>query len=526
MIHNLKKRISNNFHENFNSFIENRKNRKTITAYNQILEISNSKSFAYKKLLFDGHFYNLGYFYRLQLLRSSVFSNIIKEYAYIWNSNQRICRNILKSIGIKNIYDLSKKNDENILLESENIADSFKSPKDIIDYPFPEGVPGSFLYDVILKKQRSNTVSLKDKNIKKYLYEFLMAIKSSKDLINKINPDLVALSHAVSFQCAPMAYIASKEGIKTIILTGGHGLPRFIKIKQPIDLKFGIPHPSKKDLDSLESEKVKIFQKFGYEYLKKRISGKAIDLSGKLAFSKNKSNLIKTNFNNKNRKVIAIYVSNWFDFPHTFGMTRFLDILDWVRVTIDNAALNKEVIWLIKPHPAEKWYGGITLKDTLKEDLPSNIYLLSNDCSGQAVMEVADALVTLHGTAAIEYAACGKPVLVADKGWFHDCDFVLFSDSKKNYTELLRGKWYENFDKEQIKANSKLFAGIYFGYPSWQKGTILPDDTEREAIRNVLPEFVKSNKNTIKKEIKCIKDWLTNDEIDYHTFKMINYQTF
>ena len=86
---------------------------------------------------------------------------------------------------------------------------------------------------------------------------------------------------------------------------------------------------------------------------------------------------------------------------------------------------NKDVIWLLKSHPAEKWYGGLTLEQTIKGKLPSNIILLPDDYSGKAVMDVSDALVTIHGTSAIEYAAHGKPVLVADKGWFQDCNFVL-----------------------------------------------------------------------------------------------------
>ena len=67
--------------------------------------------------------------------------------------------------------------------------------------------------------------------------------------------------------------------------------------------------------------------------------------------------------------------------PTYFGMTRFLDVLDWLRATLEAASQNKDVIWLLKPHPLEDWYGGINLKNSISNKLPSNIILLPNKVS-------------------------------------------------------------------------------------------------------------------------------------------------
>ena len=74
---NFKKRISESFHENFYSYIENYKNRYVINSLNSLLEINKKKAFSFKRLLIDGSFYNLGYFYRLQLLRSLIKTNYV-----------------------------------------------------------------------------------------------------------------------------------------------------------------------------------------------------------------------------------------------------------------------------------------------------------------------------------------------------------------------------------------------------------------------------------------------------------------
>ena len=222
-----------------------------------------------------------------------------------------------------------------------------------------------------------------------------------------------------------------------------------------------------------------------------------------------------------NKKVIAVYISNWFDVPHLFGMNRFLDILEWTKATIEEASKNEEVIWLIKPHPAEEWYAGPSLQESLAIDFPSNIILLPNNYSGKSVMESSDALITFHGTSAIEFASSGKPVLVADKGWYHDCDFVLYPKSREDYLNILKTNWFENVNVQRTKEKARLFAGVYFGMTSWQGRAILPDDVDKEKIRKILPEFVKKYKSIIKKEIKIMKSWLEDGSIDYHTFKMI-----
>ena len=168
----------------------------------------------------------------------------------------------------------------------------------------------------------------------------------------------------------------------------------------------------------------------------------------------------------------------------------------------------------------DEWYGGLTLRDILNKKLPKNIIILSNNYSGKSVLENADALITYHGTSALEFAAMGKPVMVADKGWYHDFDFVIYPKSKEEYLNNLTKNWFSKVDVKESEKNAKLFAGLYFGVPYWQKNGILPDDADRKLLRKYLPEFIKNNSKVIKKEIKYLKAWIKTESIDYHTFKM------
>ena len=155
-------------------------------------------------------------------------------------------------------------------------------------------------------------------------------------------------------------------------------------------------------------------------------------------------------------------------------MKRFTDMLDWLQVTIEKASLKKDILWLLKPHPMEKWYGGVKLSDLVKNQLPENIILLPENYSGKEILEISDGLVTFHGTSAIEYAAMGKAVLVADKGWYHDCDFVLFPKSREDYSNLLTENWFELINLDKAKKNANLFRRDFFCFPHGKKIVFCP----------------------------------------------------
>ncbi len=502
------------------------KNKKVLRVIKRIYTSSTNSQKKYKSLLIDGGFYNLNYFYRIQLLRTALKSDQIKEHAFIWDCNINVCKNILNSIGIKNISYFPKSFNKDIFLESEKLAKKINSKEDLINLKLPHNIPGAFLYDTILKRQRSATVNIRCKNLKKYIYKFLYSIKFAEQLINSFKPDIVALSHCISYQCTPLAWIASEIGIPTVILGNEFDILRLWKMSKPKDIYLGFGHPVNKDLKNLSKSKKEKLRYVGAQYIKNRISGNTTDLSGRYAFHGKQKKLNDLGINQKEKKIIAIYSACFFDFPHSYGMNRFLDMLDWLKLTIKKAAENKTVLWLLKPHPMEKWYGGIKLTDILETDLPENIIVLPYDYSGKDVLNIADGLVTFHGTSAIEFAAMGKPVLVADKGWYHDCGFVLFPKSRDHYAKLLTESWYELVNKEESKLNAEIFSGIFFGIPKWQKDLVFPDDSNIEILRKKLPNFVKYKKKIIEREINLIKKWINSDSNDYHIYTIEKYNRF
>ena len=174
----------------------------------------------------------------------------------------------------------------------------------------------------------------------------------------------------------------------------------------------------------------------------------------------------------------------------------------------------------------EQWYGGTKLIETLTNKLPENIKLLPYTYSGKDIIELSDGVVTLHGTCGIEFAVMGKPVLIADKGWYHDFGFAIYPKSREDYGDLLTSNWYEQVNIIETKALAELYSGIFFGIPKWQKDLILPDDGDKELLRRKIPYFIKNQIELINKETKLIKQWINSDSRDYHGFKMKKNKKF
>ncbi|NBT86555.1 MAG: hypothetical protein EBT45_08725 [Alphaproteobacteria bacterium] len=274
-------------------------------------------------------------------------------------------------------------------------------------------------------------------------------------------------------------------------------------------------------------QKVKL-RKIGLSYLYRRLKGTSNDIGGKYAFSpKNRQNVNNCIFNFAQRKpVIAVYASNWFDFPHALGMKHFTDFYDWITLTYKIAMKADHVNWVFRPHPCDDWYGGTSLRHVLPPHMPRHISLLPMGIPGKAIQEIADGLVTFHGTAGIEYAAAGKPVLLAEKSWYHDMGFSVCAKTRTDYIRLLQKKWWLGLDKEKTQNSALEYAGMYFCAPKWQKTILMPDDSDRIGLVNHLQKINFESNRSIIKEVSLLKAWLSSKNRWYHSYKMKNAQNY
>ena len=166
MLRRIKAKIIEKYNKTLFPYSENIKNKNVINSFNKILKNSKNSQRKYKNLLIDGGFYNLGYFYRLQLLRAALKGNQIKEHAFIWDCNIKLCKKLLKSIGIKNISCLKGDFDKEIF---SKVPTKITSKEDLLNIKLPFNILS--LYDSVPKLQKSKVV-INDENLKLISIDF------------------------------------------------------------------------------------------------------------------------------------------------------------------------------------------------------------------------------------------------------------------------------------------------------------------------------------------------------------------
>jgi len=227
------------------------------------------------------------------------------------------------------------------------------------------------------------------------------------------------------------------------------------------------------------------------------------------------------------KPIVAFYASNWFDWPHQLGMTNFRDFLDWTEATFQAAKNNTAANWLFKPHPAEDWFGGIALTDIMgRIGQAPNVAIADKDWNNGLVMSTVDALITYHGTAGVEFAALGKPVLVPDRGKYEDCGFVRVAASRAEYLHLLASDWWSAIDRQDIKRRAEIFAGWWFCAPEWQGQFILGDDGRQGSLYDTIIPLVQNNRDAVSRELDELRRWWASGRAYYHTTKMMSADHF
>ena len=485
-------------------------------------------------VLVDAMWDNPNYWIRYTLLRSALGLAAGREVGVLGNYRAKVCGRTLERFGIFDAVQITALRGEpkTHRREASRLLSQTKTPGDILGWQLPHGLPADLVYDGILKRQRAACVDLDDPRLLGYVAEALGSIAAAEKLLSAYKFNLVVLSHAVNFQFASLAWLAIKKGIPVIVAYGNYGVARFVKLTKLHEIYDPTDCPTRSDLTTLLDIKAKTMAAAGMAYLKKRRDGRTDDMGAQYAFQRARKNINRAAIVEKFRwdsclPIVAVYTGSWFDFPHSYGTTHFRDFLDWVLATLTVAMSNRRVNWLFKAHPCDEWYGGITLSDLM----PSlkgydHIRLVPKEWNGSALLDALDGFVTYHGTVGVEAAALGKPVLVSDRGWYHDAGFVKWPESRDEYLKALKTDWWKDLDLDMTTERARIFAGWHFGRPAWQAGFVLDDDTVQAPIYRKVPQLFEVNGEPLERELKTIREWFHAPSRHYHTYKMSQAEEF
>ena len=478
-------------------------------------------------VLVDGTFDNPNHWVRYAIFRASLGLSHAHEVGLVGPWRVRESSRTFEAFGIRDVvaFDPYDGDAGECLAEARRLLAVTRTPEDVLRWRLPHGLPAEFVYDGIIKRQRAACVDLRDPRLPGYVAEALGSLRSAARLIGSRPFSLVVLSHVINFQYAAVAWLALQARIPVVVLYGEFGVFRLVKLTDPAQIWETTNRPDIAEFVALPVARAEALAAVGRRYLEMRRGGRTRELAAILAFQRRTAAVTRPSICDRfgwepSTPIIAVYASNWFDLPHMYGMSHFRDFLDWLRATVAAAYDNSRVNWLFKAHPCDDWYGGITLSDLMPRRAPGHVQLVPRTWNGAALMEAADGLVTYHGTAGIEFAAIGKPVLLADRGWYHELGIGWWPRSRAAYVEALSREWWKEIDVDNARRHAEILAGWHFCRPAWQEPFVLEDDPVQDPIYDRLPGLLDRSEAPIARERETLAAWFSSAHPHYHTYKM------
>ncbi|NJO53462.1 MAG: hypothetical protein HC829_00265 [Bacteroidales bacterium] len=485
------------------------------------------------RVLVDGMWDNPNYWLRYSLLRAALGLASGEEAGLVGEYRNRQVRATFDAFGIRNVLSFpAVPVGSDVVARAETLVRATRSAEDVLSWDLPGEVHPAIVYDGILKRQRLASLDVGRADFRAAVVDALGAIERTRRILDEGRFDLVVISHPLNFHWGSLAWQALSRGIPVALIFGLFGVLRFVHMKVPADLFKFYDRPTREEIDELAPSTAQALAAVGRQYLAGRLAGKADDLASVFAFQRNRDAVDRAEICRAfgwtpDKPIVGFYASNWFDWPHQLGMTQFRDFLDWTQASFAVAKRNTDVNWLFKPHPAEAWFGGVALSDLLAaEGAAPHIGIVPKGWNNTGVMGALDALVTYHGTAGVEFAALGKPVLVPDRGKYDDCGFVRVAASRDDYLALLGRRWWSDMDLRDAQRRAEIFAGWWFCAPEWQAGFILGDDSRQDALYDTVPELLSANAEAVAREVEELAGWWRSGHLYYHTTKMARADRF
>lgn len=200
------------------------------------------------------------------------------------------------------------------------------------------------------------------------------------------------------------------------------------------------------------------------QYLKERYEGKNgrnIDRGafvGKKVLSR--ETLIREQGLDPHKKNVVIMAHTFTDAVFNYGELYFRDYYDWTEQTLKLAGENREVNWILKPHPTRNSYNESedSIEDMYERYKKPNIFFLPDDVSAESIRNIADVLVTIGGNAGAEFACEGIPAVIVGKPYYSGFGYTVEPKTREEYEECLKNiNGVERLDNEQIRTAKKVF---------------------------------------------------------------------
>ncbi len=326
---------------------------------------------------------------------------------------------------------------------------SLKNPDDLLKIKHQGILLGDLIYDDLIKlKDHQYTISKIDRVCLKSIFHAFFFYFSYSKIFKKYPVKFLICTHLVYVQYGLFARVGLRNGAK--IIETNDLMVNYLDAKEyqndtiAVTYHVACKHYFNKLLSNAPNKDA--FVAFAEENLKERMAGSNKQYDARLAY-KNKTILTKQALQERlsipasDKPFVVIFSHVFADAPHCCINMLFRDYYDWLTQTLKHIVKIKAVNWLIKPHPSAKLYGEDGLVESLVESavsgLERNVFVFPKEVSTSNLDQIAEAIVTVSGTAGIEFGCLGVPVILAGSPFYGNYGFTLDPASREEYFCLL-----------------------------------------------------------------------------------------
>jgi hypothetical protein len=291
--------------------------------------------------------------------------------------------------------------------------------------------------------------------LREYVFSGLVTLVAAKNAVAALKPSNIFMSHGIYVAWGPALRSALDRGMRVTCWIASYLHARFF-FRHPTNytnldyhnIDDATWHREKSPLAEQETGRLN-------DYLTNRyVRGRSFDIKEFKSYKGTTGALASRFAFDNGRKTWGILAHiNW-DCVTDFAPMLFEDFNDWIILTLKRLERDPSINWLLKVHPAEAWDNPATGVQALVQKrfgaLPEHIRVVGydEDINPLDFYNLVDGALTVYGTAGLELACLGKPVIVAGhahysrKGFTHDPgsvqEYYRLLDSVRNLGVLTR----------------------------------------------------------------------------------------
>jgi len=312
--------------------------------------------------------------------------------------------------------------------------------EDIENIEYKEILIGDLIYDTYIRMIAGKYSPQKDYKLFKFILTAINNYKTATEVFDSNNVGYLVIADKCYLNHGILYRVAVQRGINALLPV------KELKLIHKDNIHTHIYHPEltlKEMSDTLNG--VDVVQEVE-TYFKARFSGN-IEQIDVLSSYKNKNMYSKESIEelldlNPEKKHVIIMPHAFSDFPH-IAKGLYSDYYVWLINLLKIIKDVDNVNWLIKPHPTSYVFNETGAVENLLNELGiQNVKVVPSDMNTASVKDFADVILTVRGTAGLEFSTFGIPVVTAGEGCYSGYEIDVSSSTVSEYENTVK-----NLDK-------------------------------------------------------------------------------